>query len=153
MAVKFGPELVTYPNGTPIVSAPIYVRKRGSLELAQLWSDALETSFAENPVMTDLAGNLVFFVDPGYYDLVHQGNEFPITVGETGSAPTDYTHVQTIPATVWTVTHNLGRRPPAVSVFSGDYAIHYDEFVVHHQSINELWISMDVATAGVAYLG
>lgn len=151
MAVKFGPELVTYPDGDPIINAPIYVRKRGSFELAQLWSDEMESSFGENPAMTDLAGNLVFFVDPGYYDLVHQGNEFPITVGtEGGGEATSYTHVQSVAVMNWLIVHNLGFKPGGVRVVQSTG----EEIIgsVSYPDINTVAISFGAATAGVAHL-
>lgn len=63
-----------------------------------------------------------------------------------------YVHTQTTPATVWTVVHNLGRRPSSVSVFSLDFAIQWDEFTVQHLDLNQLRVSADVAVSGIALI-
>lgn len=62
-----------------------------------------------------------------------------------GSAVADdvaYEHVQTVPQSVVTVTHNLGFRPQ-VSMFSLDYGTQYSEFVTQHLSGNTVRVSMD----------
>lgn len=61
-----------------------------------------------------------------------------------------YVHTQTVPATVWTVQHNLNRRPSAVTLFSLDYATQWDEYGVLHLDVNSLRVTADVAFAGVA---
>lgn len=66
--------------------------------------------------------------------------------------PISYTHTQSTPAAVWTVAHMLGRRPAAVSMFSADYGLQYDEFAVGHVDENNLTIVVDVPTAGVALI-
>lgn len=60
---------------------------------------------------------------------------------------------QAIPAAVWTIEHNLGRRPVSVALFSDDFAQEYGEFAVQHLDLNSLRISMETPTAGVALLG
>lgn len=63
---------------------------------------------------------------------------------------TTYRHVQAIPATVWTVAHNLGYRPASVALFSTDYATQWDEFRVGHVSENTLTVTTDIPVSGVA---
>lgn len=121
MASQFGPEPIEYTTGGPIANQPIYVRLRGSLALATLYSDAAETTMADNPVMTDGSGNLVFFAKPGYYDLVFDDAEFPVTVGSPGgSTAKSYTHVQTVPAMQWVIDHGLDFRPAGVILTDPD---------------------------------
>lgn len=74
----------------------------------------------------------------------------PSAVVPSGGAATSYTHSQDTPATVWVVQHNLGRRPAAVSAFSADFSLQWDEFVVQHITSNLLYITADVAFAGKA---
>lgn len=76
-----------------------------------------------------------------------------IVAGGGGGGSGSYVHTQTIAQTVWTVTHNLGRRPAAVSVFSADYLIQWDEFIVSHVDVNNLSITTDSPIAGVALIG
>lgn len=72
------------------------------------------------------------------------------TVVPSGGAITSYTHSQDTPATVWVVQHDLGRRPAAVSAFSSDFSVQWDEFTVQHVTSNLLYITADVAIAGKA---
>lgn len=67
-----------------------------------------------------------------------------------GSPITSYTHIQELPATVWTVHHNLDRYPAAVSVFSDDLATQWSEFGVLHIDMNSLYITADIAISGKA---
>lgn len=64
-----------------------------------------------------------------------------------------YTHTQATPATVWTVQHNLNRRPTAVAVFSLDYATQWDEYSIFHVDDNRLYITADLAFPGIALIG
>lgn len=134
MASQFGPEPLEYTTGGPMASQLVSVRLRGSWALANLYSDAEETTAAENPVMTDVAGNLTFFAEPGYYDLVYGTAEFPIVVGSPGgSSVSSYTHVQTVPAMQWVINWqlHLGFRPAGVILVGPDgepyqAAVYYD---------------------------
>jgi hypothetical protein len=74
----------------------------------------------------------------------------PTAVVPTGGRITFHTHTQDTPATVWVVEHNLGRRPAAVSAFSSDFSVQWDEFRVQHVTTNLLYITADVAFAGKA---
>jgi len=68
--------------------------------------------------------------------------------GEGGDL--SYTHQQMVPAAVWTITHNLGKRP-SVDVFdsTGHGPVFGD---VEHVSDNQLAITFGAAFGGVAYL-
>lgn len=150
MASQFGPERLEYTTGGPIANQPIYVRLRGSQQLAELFSDAGENASAENPVMTDASGDLVFFAAAGYYDLVFGGVEKPIIVGSPGgSEARSYTHVQNVPLAQWLITHGLSFRPAGITVIEStgdplDAAIDYVGDLVR--------ITFAAPTSGVAYL-
>lgn len=150
MASQFGPERLEYTTGGPIANQPISVRLRGSLAMAELFSDEAETASAENPVFTDGSGDLVFFAEAGYYDLVFGGVEKPIIVGSPGgSEARSYTHFQAVAAAEWIVNHGLSFRPAGVQVIesTGDplqAAIDYLGDIVR--------ITFDAPTSGVAYL-
>jgi hypothetical protein len=150
MASQFGPERLEYTTGGAIANQPITVRLRGSLALAELFSDTTETAGAANPVMTDGSGNLVFFAATGYYDLVFHGVEVPVVVGTPGgSEALSYTHVQTVAASHWVIAHGLGFQPAGVQIVepSGDPilgAIYYDGDLV--------LIDFAEPTVGVAHL-
>lgn len=59
-----------------------------------------------------------------------------------------YTHTQNSPATTWTVTHNLGKRP---SVTVTDSAGTVVVGTVQHDSANQLQITFSSAFSGTAY--
>lgn len=77
---------------------------------------------------------------------------FNPTAGSGGGGIAAYQHIQTTPAAVWTVTHNLGRRPAAVTVFSLDYSTQWDLFAVQHRDINTLLIAPDIPISGIALI-
>lgn len=70
--------------------------------------------------------------------------------GPSGPPGSQYIHTQLLPATVWTVEHNLGRRPAAATVFSADYAEEFGEFSIQHVDLNTLYLSADLPISGVA---
>lgn len=67
-----------------------------------------------------------------------------------GEGITAYTHTQTLAATVWTVNHNLGRYPAAVSVFNADFSVQWSDFSITHVTTSQLLITADVAISGKA---
>lgn len=68
-----------------------------------------------------------------------------------GGSGTAYTHTQTVPATVWTITHELGYDPAGVLVLSDGYLM--DDFGVQYLVPGtSLRLSFDISLAGVAYL-
>lgn len=69
------------------------------------------------------------------------------------AADEQFVHVQLSPAAVTLVTHNLGRRPGAVSLFSPDYGTEYWAYTVQHMDVNSLRISMDTPTPFAALIG
>lgn len=71
--------------------------------------------------------------------------------GAGGGSPS-FVFTQSIAQSVWSVAHNLGEYPAAVSIFSADWAMQFDEFSVRHTDVNNLLISMDTPTAGKAVI-
>lgn len=72
--------------------------------------------------------------------------------GAGGGGSPSFVFTQSIAQSVWTVAHNLGEYPAAVSIFSADWALQFDEFSVRHTDVNNLLISMDTPTAGKAVI-
>lgn len=71
--------------------------------------------------------------------------------GPPGPSGNAFAYTQSIPATVWTITHELGYDPGGIAVFSGGYLI--DEF--GYQILtpgSSLRLSFDISIAGAAYL-
>jgi len=158
LAGYWGPEAILYStNGDPARLVPITITDDATSALATLYADRNKTTTAANPTKTDALGNLSFYTDPGFYrvQLVGTTQSFLVEVrGETGSGggAAQYEHVQSVAQSVWSINHELGLRPSAVSVFSLDYGQQYDEFTVQHVDVNNLLISMDVPTAGRALM-
>lgn len=70
----------------------------------------------------------------------------------TGTGALGYTHVQSVPATVWTMTHNLGYDPAGIVVIDGT-GFYLDWFGVQYLMSNvSLRLSFDIAVSGTAYL-
>lgn len=157
-ASYWGPQTIIYStNGDPARNVLMEVRESGSNALTTLYADAARSTPISNPTRTDQYGNLAFYIDAGTYfvSVVGSDHNFRIVVPSLGGGTGGYTpheHVESTPKAVWTVPHNRGYRPPAVSVFSLDYAIEYDEFTVQHVNANQLLISMDVPVAGRALM-
>lgn len=62
---------------------------------------------------------------------------------------TTYTHDQQVPAQVWTIVHNLGRKPSVTVVDSADNTVVGD---VAYTSSNQITVTFTAAFAGKAYL-
>jgi hypothetical protein len=71
--------------------------------------------------------------------------------GQGGDSPWRR-HDQVVPQAVFTVVHNFGRQPAAVSLHSLDLQRRYEGFEVAHLDPNTVRISMDVPTACVALI-
>lgn len=67
--------------------------------------------------------------------------------GPTGGAAFVYT--QTVPATTWTINHNLGYRPSVELIDSGSQEIDGE---VAHPSVNQTVVTLNPASAGAARL-
>lgn len=70
-------------------------------------------------------------------------------VGPPGAGANPYTHTQAVPATSWTINHNLGYRP-VVELFSAGGVEMIAEVV--HTTVNQVVVSFLSATAGSARL-
>lgn len=157
-ASYWGPEAILYStNGDAARRVPMAVKDTGTDLLAPLYADADRVTPLANPVKTDSYGNLAFYIDPGTYDVNMVSSDFSFRIvvpapGSGGGGGDTFEFVQATPQAVWAVTHNLGRRPASVSVFSLDFSEQFDEFAVQHVNTNQLLISIDVPTAGRALM-
>ena len=75
----------------------------------------------------------------------NQGNE----PADGNAGAFDYTYVQTVPASTWTINHKLGRMP-AVSVVDSAGSIVYGD--VDYIDSNTIRVTFSGAFAGKAYL-
>lgn len=64
----------------------------------------------------------------------------------SGPPPTGFEHIQAIPASSWTVDHNLNRIPNAVTVY--DTANSVIDAGVQVLDLNSIEVYMDIPTAG-----
>lgn len=115
----------------------------------------LSVSTPPPPAVNSLEG----LTDVAGIDTAVAGNV--LTLGSDGVwrpaapiSPSDieFQFTQSMPASVWQIDHNLGRHPASVSMFSADFSVNYFGFVVQHLSVNSLRLSMDIPTAGIAFL-
>lgn len=151
MASQWGPETFQFTDGSPMSNRPITVLHRNSLQLAQLYANAAESASASNPALTDGAGVLTLYLAAGYYDLMYEGNRFPITVGEGfgSGAVQELVHEQVTPAGSWNVVHNFGKIPHVVVTNeAGEWLLADMEF----PSANQVVVTFATPSAGKAYL-
>lgn len=60
---------ITNPSGVPLGGLAITVYVADTLTVATLYTDRTKFTTAANPTATDALGNLLFYADPGLYDL------------------------------------------------------------------------------------
>ena len=70
--------------------------------------------------------------------------------GSTGAAGGSYVHYQSSPASVWTVTHNLGYFVGGISVIDSGESIVVGD--VTHTSINQFTVSFSTSFSGKVYV-
>lgn len=75
--------------------------------------------------------------------------EIPATTTQAAIASMRYTHVQSVAAAMWTITHNLGCYPSVTVVDSGG-TVGWCQ--VQYVSANQLTVTVSAAFAGTAYL-
>lgn len=79
-AGQYGAEQVITPSGVPAADTLVNVYQHGTQTPVTLWTDRTKATVAANPVSTDQYGNLLFYTDPGIYDLVANGATVTIHV-------------------------------------------------------------------------
>jgi hypothetical protein len=90
---------------------------------------------------------LVAFADSGEPWLIEWTPAIPTPLG-SGTGDKAYTHTQSTPATVWSISHNLGKNPNITS-FDNSGVENIGEVV--HLNTNSAMITFAFAFAGVAY--
>ena len=68
---------VSFAGGALAPGLAVTVRNPGTAAAASLWTSRDKTAAAANPVTVDASGNLSFYADPGYYDLLANGVTLP----------------------------------------------------------------------------
>lgn len=69
--------------------------------------------------------------------------------GGSSSSGIAYTHLQSVPNTIWTINHNLGMRPAVSILDTGGNEVEAD---VVHTNTNQLVIHFAIPIAGLARL-
>jgi hypothetical protein len=68
--------------------------------------------------------------------------------GLKGGGDKNYVHTQGVPESIWTVAHNLGKRPAVVVVDSSDSVVYGD---IQYVDDNTLTLTFSGAFSGKAY--
>lgn len=68
-AGQYGPDAVVTLSGAPQPNAEVTVLNADGSTLATVYTDRTKGTTAANPVVSDSAGNLRFFANPGQYVL------------------------------------------------------------------------------------
>jgi hypothetical protein len=81
-AGQYGPEgyWQVGPPVAPAVGVTVTVKNAGTNVNASLYTDSSKGQAAANPTSTDSDGNLVFWTDPGLYDLVFPSGTLRVVV-------------------------------------------------------------------------
>lgn len=111
------------------------------------WHETDATGYPTGRSKTGVDGQVVNSVIVGtrFVDL-----PFDPVLGGGGAAAAGFTYTQTIPATVWTINHNLGYRPSVELLDAGSQEI---EGQVSHPTVNQTVIGpLNPPTAGQARL-
>lgn len=120
---------------------------------APLFQDQAGTIPLPNPLPTDAAGFLTFFVENGDYWVYVNGQAFYVIVdldpNLTHVWPSTFRWEQAAAVTVWTIAHGLNSKPAVITLGTSDEIILGD---VQYQDDDNLTITFAVPVAGVAYL-
>ena len=95
-AGQWGPDSLTTPGGFPLDNFTVTINVHGG-GLATLYTDRTKATGAANPTTTDAKGNLVFYADPGDYDIVGNGATLQVSIGTDPSEPVTATNAATQP--------------------------------------------------------
>lgn len=142
------------PPRTPIVlytdqagTAPADIRNLDGTSIA------LSTVYTDHGIVPEFLGpdtvTMLWGIPAGGVAYPFEAQALSLFI-ESGFAT--YLHTQASPASVWSVHHNLGRYPAAVGLFSADFSQQWDEFSIRHVDTNNMLISMDTPTPGVAVI-
>jgi hypothetical protein len=94
-------------------------------------------------------GQICYVIGVGF--LRHDGTDWGDLFALPPAPTTSYAYTQTVPGTVWTITHNLGFDPAGVLVFIDGFAV--DEYGVQILVPGvSLRLSFDNSVVGVANL-
>lgn len=142
---------LSFPGGSPAANFSVPVWNHASNQPALLFTDQTGTTEADNPVITDGDGRVMFWSAPGDYEALLAGDRFHVPVDDAFTDPTWpglWVHEQTTPASVWTVEHHFGVRPDVTVLIDGQAS----ESDVSHPDDETTTISFGSPTTGTAHL-
>lgn len=139
-------------TGTPAVDSMYPDIPVGHVVLAEVFVPANATTITTARIVDKRmvlprvpdAGDIAYDPAPGMTSTLVQD-----AIDELAGRSEHYRHLQSVPSTVWTVTHNLGFKPNVDAEDSAGDQIFGD---VHHIDNNSLTITYTVATGGAANL-
>lgn len=153
MALAQYTESYWYPDETFAVGVAYHVFPRLSNVHAPLFQDQAGTIPLPNPGVTGAGGVVSFYVDTGDYWLHINGQSFGLIVDLdpdlTHVWPASFRWVQSAPAAVWTIAHELNAFP-IVDVLDTVNNQLFGE--VDYVDADNLTITFSVPVAGTAYL-
>jgi hypothetical protein len=122
LAGQYGPEGLELPDSRPARTTPVTVRRPDG-QLAALFLNKEKSTPGSNPVLTDDYGNLLFFADPGEYDLTIRSLTLRVLVpvhpldpgfGVGGEGTGGFIHNQITPSMAFQIHHQLPWHPAGV---------------------------------------
>lgn len=145
-------ELWWHPDGTLAVGDRVTIFHRLTATVVPLFSDVGGTIPVPNPAVIGPGGILDFYAEADDYWFYAPGFNARYVLELDPDVdviwPVTYRHTQLVPATVWTITHNLQSEPAVQVVLSSEIV----ECEVTYPSQNTLDITFSVPQTGRAYL-
>lgn len=86
-AYQYGPDDISGRFGVPKPNQTVSVYITNTKNLATLYTSSSKSSQGPNPTTTDSLGNLLFFADPGTYDVTVDNNTFTVVLPVHPSEP------------------------------------------------------------------
>lgn len=143
----------TYPGGGIAAGVRVRVYHSGTNALAYLYHNSAGTR-APNPTRTADDGTVLFYIEPGDYEMEANAVRFPVNVPGGGAGPgaggSTYVHAQARAAATWTIDHNLGTKPVVTIVDGAGNDISRTE--IDYPSDNRVVVVWGGPQAGTAYL-
>lgn len=150
LRVNHGGVLTSFADAIPTVDLGVGPTELSTVQVI-LDTETVIGNYSDNPIGLDSDLIAVTPCDPtvikGFF-VDNSGSVWQECISTTGAGtPVVYTHEQTVAASTWTVTHNLGHLPYSVIVYVANQEV---EAFVNNLSINVAEICFTTPFTGTA---
>jgi hypothetical protein len=146
-------EAYWHPDGSPAAGELAYVYPRHSQTLQPLFTDITGTVPVPNPVNIPANGVLSFSAETGDYWIFVKNQSFQVILdidpNLTNTWSVTVRFVQSVPATTWSINHELESAPAVTVLDPLDQIVECD---IQYVGLNDLTITFGSPMTGTAYL-